>query len=46
MNRLSVLLGEKIAKGEEKGRGGGRDVDKHLRRLFRPLVIILPTICQ
>ena len=24
MNRLSVLLGEKIAKGEEKGRGGGK----------------------
>ena len=44
VKRLSVLLGEKIATGEEKGRR--EPVDKHLKRLFRPLVVILPTICQ
>ena len=33
---------------ERKGkRNGGREpVDKHLRPQFRPLVIILPNICQ
>ena len=33
-------------KGKGKGGGGGELEDKHLRPLFRPLVIILPIICQ
>ena len=31
---------------EREGKGGREPVDKHLRPLFRPLVIILPIICQ
>ena len=31
---------------EREGEGGREPVDKHLRPLFRPLVIILPIICQ
>ena len=33
-------------KGKGVGGGGGEPVDRLLRRLFRRLVIILPTICQ
>jgi len=31
---------------EREGKGGREPVDKHLRPLFRHLVIILPIICQ
>ena len=41
----ALCLGEKIAR-KGKGKGGREPVDKHLRPLFRPLVIILPNICQ
>ena len=41
------LFGEKIArKGKGKGGGVREPVDKHMRLLFRPIVIILPNICQ
>ena len=44
---LMLSVWGKIArKGKGKGRGGREPVDKHLRLLFRPLVIILPIICQ
>ena len=41
----ALCLGKKIAR-KGKGKGGREPVDKHLRPLFRPLVIILPNICQ
>ena len=41
--RLSVW--EKNSK-EREGKGRREPVDKHLRSLFHPLVIILPNICQ
>ena len=51
-SRISILaceqalcLGKKIAR-TGKGKGGREPVDKHLRPLFRTLVIILPIICQ
>ena len=38
----ALCLGKK-----KRGKGVGREpVDKHLRLLFRPLVIVLPIICQ
>ena len=43
VNRLSVW-GKIARKG--KGKEGREPVDKHLRPLFRPLVIILPIICE
>ena len=44
---LMLSVWGKIArKGKGKGGGGRAPVDKHLRLLFRPLVIILPIICQ
>ena len=43
MKRLSVW-GKIARKG--KGKGEREPVDKHLRPLFRRLVIILPIICQ
>ena len=44
----ALYLGEnsELGKGRERGAGGREPVDKHLRPLFRPLVIILPIICQ
>ena len=49
MNRLSVW-GKIARKGKGNGGGGGvgerEPVDKHLRPLFRSLVIILPIICK
>ena len=46
--QIAFLFGEKIARrGKGKGEGGGGEpVDKHLRPLFRPLVIILLNISQ
>ena len=41
----ALCLGKKIAR-KGKGKGGREPVDKHLRPLFRSLVIILPIICQ
>ena len=41
----ALCLGKKIAR-KGKGKEGREPVDKHLRPLFRPLVIILPNICQ
>ena len=42
----ALCLGGKNSE-EREGKGGvGEPVDKHLRPLFRPLVIILPIICQ
>ena len=38
--------GDRRGKGRESGGGGGEPVDKHLRLLFHPLVIILQIICQ
>ena len=49
--RFSVW-GKNSEEREEKGGGGGggggegEPVDKHLRLVFCPLVIILPIICQ
>ena len=42
---LMLSVWGKIAR-KGKGKGGREPVDKHLRPLFRPLVIILPNICQ
>ena len=41
----ALCLGKKIAR-KGKGKGGREPVDKHLRPLLCPLVIILPNICQ
>ena len=46
IGKKNSCLGKKIAR-KGKGREGGREpVDTRLRPLFRPLVIILPNICQ
>ena len=42
----SLCLGKNSQEREGKGGGGREPVDKHLRLLFHPLVIILPIICQ
>ena len=42
---LMLSVWGKIAR-KGKGKGGREPVDKHLRLLFRPLVIILLIICQ
>ena len=42
----SLCLGKNSEEREGKGGGGREPVDKHLRLLFHPLVIILQIICQ
>ena len=42
----SLCLGKNSKEREGKVGGGGEPVDKHLRLLFHPLVIILQIICQ
>ena len=46
LRSYALCLGKNSEEREGKGGGGGEPVDKHLRLLFHPLVIILPIICQ